>query len=148
MRVYENGVYRDMTPEEISEMQDTRQLEEVQAEKQSVNKQALADWLASHPLTWTDGKQYGVEQEDQEEMSLNLQQYQFKLSIGQPAVLEWHSKEKACRTFELEEFSGLLNQVIDYVYPYRRYLEEIKEKIYAAKTVEEVDAIVIDYSLV
>lgn len=143
---YDNGkiVEVEYSPGNASE----RLLDEVQTEKQSANKQALSDWLASHPLTWTDGKQYGVEQEDQEEMSLNLQQYQFKLSIGQPAVLEWHSKEKACRTFELEEFSGLLNQVIDYVYPYRRYLEEVKEKIYAAKTVEEVDAIVIDYSLV
>lgn len=127
---------------------DTRTLEAVQFEKQMENKQALSEWLASHPITWMDGKRYGVSQEDQEEMSLNLQQYQFKLAAGQPVTLEWHAKKEACRPFELEEFSGLLNRVIDYVYPYRAHLEEIKEQIYAAKTVEEVDAIVIDYSLV
>lgn len=127
---------------------DTRTLESVQFEKQVENKQALAEWLAYHPITWLDGKQYGVSQEDQEEMSLNLQQYQFKVAAGQPATLKWHAKKEGCRPFELEEFSGLLNKVIDYVYPYRAYMEEVKEQIYAAKTVGEVDAIVIDYSSV
>ena len=35
-----------------------------------------------------------------------------------------------------------------YVYPYRRYQEQVKEAIYSAKTVEEVKAVVIDYASV
>ena len=35
-------------------------LDTLRAAKQEANKAALADWLATHPLTWTDGNVYGV----------------------------------------------------------------------------------------
>lgn len=56
-------------------------------EKQERNKAALASFLASHPLTWSDGKQYGVSLEDQQEMALNLIQYQAAVQAGLPATL-------------------------------------------------------------
>ena len=119
-----------------------------QAERQEENKAALATWLAAHPLTWSDGKQYGVEEQDQNEMALNLMQYQAAALAQQPAPLEWHAQKEACRTFEQEEYLGLSMAISAYVYPYRRYQEQVKEAIYSAKTVEEVQAVVIDYESV
>lgn len=119
-----------------------------QAARQEENKAALAAWLAAHPLTWTDGKQYGVEEQDQNEMALNLMQYQAAVLAGQDAPLEWHAQKEACRTFEQEEYLGLSMAISAYVYPYRRYQEQVKEAIYSAKTVEEVQAVVIDYESV
>lgn len=120
-------------------------LDALRAAKQEQNKKALADWLAAHPLTWTDGKVYGVTEQDQTEMAINLAQYQLASAAGQPAVLEWHTQKKSCHTFTLEEYTALSLAIAAYVYPYRRYLEAVKEGIYEAQSKEELDAIEIDY---
>lgn len=123
-------------------------LDALRAAKQEVNKAALADWLAAHPLTWTDGKVYGVTEQDQTEMAINLAQYQLAVAAGQPAVLEWHTQKKSCHTFTLEEYTALSLSIAAYVYPYRRYLEAVKETIYEAQSKEELNAIEIDYGSV
>ena len=116
--------------------------------KQEENKAALAAWLAAHPLQWTDGKHYGVEEQDQNEMALNLMQYQAAAMASQVAPLEWHAQKEACREFTQEEYLSLSMAISNYVYPYRRHQESIKEAIYSATTQEELEAIVIDYSSV
>lgn len=121
-------------------------LDGLRAAKQEQNKQALADWLAAHPLTWTDGKVYGVTEQDQIEMAINLAQYQLAAAAGQPAVLEWHAQKQQCHTFTIEQYTALSLAIAAYVYPYRRYQEQVKAAIYAAKSKEELDAIEIDYS--
>lgn len=126
-------------PVDLSIAQQARQIE---------NKAALAAWLDAHPLQWTDGKIYGVTEEDQREMALNLMQYQVAVQAGQPAVLEWHAQKESCRTFEQSEYVALSLAIADYVYPYLRYQESVKEAIYQAQTVEEVANVEIDYASV
>ena len=116
--------------------------------RQEENKAALAAWLTEHPLTWVDGNPYGVTEADQNEMALNLQQYQVQKTAGRDAVLEWHTQKKQCHTFTEEQYTALLLAIIDYVYPYRRYQESVKEAIYNAETLEAVRAVVIDYGSV
>ena len=123
-------------------------LDTLRTSKQDVNKAALADWLAAHPLTWTDGKTYGVTEQDQTEMAINLAQYQLATAAGQPAALEWHAQKQQCHTFTIEEYTSLSLAVAAYVYPYRRYQEQVKAAIYAAQGKEELDAIKIDYGSV
>ena len=123
-------------------------LDALRAAKQEQNKKALANWLAAHPLTWTDGKVYGVTEQDQTEMAINLAQYQLAIAAGQPAVLEWHAQKQQCHTFTIEQYTALSLVIAAYVYPYRRYQEQVKAAIYAAKSKEELDAIEIDYSRV
>lgn len=135
----EGGTWTDLDAKTLEQLQDARQEE---------NKAALAAWLAEHPLTWVDGNLYGVTEEDQNEMSLNLQQYQVQVSAGREVPLEWHTQKKQCHTFTIEQYSALLLAIIDYVYPYRRYQEAVKEAIYSAQTADEVAAVVIDYASV
>lgn len=137
-----NGEY------EIIDVPDTRPLHEIKSDKQAANKAALAAWLAEHPLTWTDGKQYGVEEQDQNEMALNLMQYQVNKTTGDSAILEWHAQKEECRAFSEEEYTALSKAIISYVYPYRRHQEKIKAAIYSCETADEVESIEIDYSKV
>ncbi|WP_373163439.1 hypothetical protein [Agathobaculum sp. Marseille-P7918] len=123
-------------------------LDALRAAKQEQNKQALADWLAAHPLTWTDGKVYGVTEQDQTEMAINFAQYQLATAAGQPAVLEWHTQKKRCHSFTIEDYTALSLAISAYVYPYRRYQEAVKETIFAAQSEEELDEIQIDYGSV
>lgn len=123
-------------------------LPQAKADRQAENKESLASWLASHPLTWVDGNTYGVTEEDQSEMALNLQQYQLQVAAGREVELEWHTQKKMCHTFTQEQYTALSLAIIDYVYPYLRYQEAVKEAIYRAQTVEEVAAVVIDYASV
>ena len=118
----------------------------VQQARQTENKAALAEWLAAHPLLWTDGNLYGVTEDDQQEMALNLMQYQLAVQVGQTKVLEWHTQKESCRVFELDEFTALSLAIADYVYPYLRYQESVKEAIYQAQTAEEVANVKIDYA--
>lgn len=120
----------------------------VQQARQTENKAALAAWLTAHPLLWTDGRTYGVTEEDQQEMALNLMQYQVAVQAGQPAVLEWHAQKESCRTFEQSEYVALSLAIADYVYPYLRYQESVKEQIYQAETAQEVSNVKIDYASV
>lgn len=120
----------------------------VQQARQTENKAALAEWLVTHPLLWTDGRTYGVTEDDQQEMALNLMQYQVAVQAGQPAVLEWHAQKESCRTFEQSEYVALSLAIADYVYPYLRYQESVKEAIYQARTAEEVANVKIDYASV
>lgn len=120
----------------------------LRAAKQTANKKALADWLAAHPLTWTDGNVYGTTKEDQDEMALNYMQYQLAVSANQPAVLEWHTQKKQCHTFTIEQYTALSLAIAAYVYPYRRYQEQVKAAIYTAESEAEIHAIEIDYGSV
>ena len=124
------------------------ELAAAQQARQTENKAALAEWLVTHPLLWTDGRTYGVTEEDQQEMALNLMQYQVSVQAGQPAVLEWHAQKESCRTFEQSEYVALSLAIADYVYPYLRYQESVKEAIYQAETAQEVSNVKIDYASV
>lgn len=114
-------------------------------EKQSENNAALAAYLDAHPLTWTDGKQYGVSQQDQQEISLNLAQYQLYIAAGLPAKLEWHAVHEECREFTPEELGGLAMAISAYVYPLVRKNQAYKTAIYGAATAAELKEVVLDY---
>lgn len=139
-----DGVPVERTPDEL----DADRLPGMKSKRQEENKAALADWLVNHPLEWVDGNIYGVTEADQNEMALNFQQYQVQKSAGREAVLEWHTQKKQCHTFTEEQYGALLLAIIDYVYPYRRYQEAVKEAIYDATSIEEVKAVTIDYASV
>lgn len=123
-------------------------LDEYKAYRQNENKEALANFLSDNPIPWTDGKYYGVTQEDQNEMNLDLSTYQFKQSIGDTEwKLQWHAIKSNCRDFTLEEFSALLNAIVEFVYPYRQLEMQYKEQIYTATTKEEIAAIELLYQI-
>lgn len=123
-------------------------LDEYKAYYQEKNKKELATFLKENPLLWTDGLYYGVTQEDQDEMNLDFSIYQLKQRLGDTEwKLQWHSVKSVCKDFTSEEFSALLNEIIEFVYPYRQLEMQYKEAIYSATTKDEVDTINIVYSL-
>lgn len=149
MYKYVNGYFVTRTEEEMAEDYEALlpPLDSVKAERQEENKKALAAFLKNNPITFTDGKKYDVSLESQQEMALNMLQYQAAISAGQEATLQWHSVKSECTNWTLEEFTTLTIAITNFVYPYLRQQEKIKTDIYACKTRDEVANIKIEYKL-
>lgn len=128
----------------LKEFQNAKLLAQ-QLDKQNENNGLLEAYLKDHPIRWKDGKYYGVTQEDQSEISLNLMQYQLSTAAGLSTSLEWHALHEECREFTVEELSELALYISAYVYPLVRYNQSIKTIIYATTTAEELEKIIIDY---
>lgn len=121
-------------------------LEEAQYAKQEENKMAFANYLNSHPLTWVDGKQYGITQEDQSEIALNINQYQVAVAAGvENPTLEWHAKQEECYPWSLEQLSALSLAIAQVVYPKYHQMQEYKTAIFATTSIAELNAIELNY---
>lgn len=124
-----------------------RLLEEAQLSKQNENKMLLSQWLNANPLTWTDGKTYGITMEDQSEISLNIAQYQLQVAAGvENPTLEWHAIHESCRPFTFEELNTLTLAITSKVYPAFRLMNMYKEQIFACNDRKAVPKIVLSYS--
>lgn len=138
----EGYIYDDYTGQFLKEEYLPVVLAKAYAEKQDENKAAFAKFLAEHPLTWTDGKVYGVTLEDQSEISLNLSQYQMQIAAGvESPILEWHASKEACAPWTYENLTALALAISAHVYPWFQKMNEYKGQIYACQSKEEVDAI-------
>lgn len=121
-------------------------LEEAQYTKQEENKVAFASYLASHPLTWVDGKEYGITQEDQSEIALNINQYQVAVAAGvENPTLEWHAKQEECYPWSLEQLSALSLAIAQVVYPKYHQMQEYKTAIFSTNSIAELNAIELTY---
>ena len=126
----------------------TLTLDEYKEYVQNQNKEAMAKYIADNPVLWTDGKYYGIKQEDQQEMMADLMVYDFETKLGNEWTLEWHNIHKACREFTYEEFCQLLHTIITIVYPIRRLQETYKEQIYSCETRDDINVIEFNYASV
>lgn len=121
-------------------------LDEAKELKQEKNKMLFAEYLASHPLTWNDGKEYGVTMEDQSEISLNLSQYQIAVQTGiESPTLEWHARHEECEPWTLENLVALSMSISVAVYPMYRKMQQYKMSIYGATSLEELDKVELSY---
>lgn len=121
-------------------------LEEMQLMKQEANKIAFANYLATHPLTWVDGKEYGVTEQDQAEISLNITQYQIAIQSNIEApTLEWHAKKEECTPWAYEDLVALTLAISEAVYPKYHLMQRYKTAIFATTSIEELEAITFDY---
>lgn len=116
-----------------------RILDEEKLKKQEENKMLFANWLNNHPITWKDGKQYGVTMEDQSEIQLNMSQYQIKIAAGiKDPVLQWHSIHEACVDWSVEALTALILDITNYIYPLFELMNQYKANIFACEDHHEV----------
>lgn len=124
----------------------TTDLNQVKYDKQEKNKMLFAEYLATHPLTWIDGKEYGITQEDQSEISLNINQYQAAVAAKvENPTLEWHARHEECQPWALEQLVALSLAISEAVYPKYHQMQEYKTQIFGAKTIDELAAIELNY---
>ena len=127
-------------------------LKDLKQEKINLSKSLLADYIASHPLTSTAhggvAGVYSVTEEKQSLMTSQYISYQAEKNVNPNAVLTWNETGKSCEVWTEEEFLQLVIEIKQYVYPLVSHQQSIEEQIHAATSIQEVEAIVIDYSAI
>lgn len=107
------------------------------------SKADLADYLESHPLTWTDGNQYSITQEKQAQLTSTLVSAQVD---GEPP--EWNTTGGQCREWKLEELAALGVAIKHRVKALVKYQQGKEIAMNAAATMEELERVVVDYDSV
>ena len=151
----EGWVYDDETGQIMPEEMQAVALDQAKNSKQDQNNAELAKWLEENPLTWTNGKQYGVTLQDQQEIALNILSYQMAAQTAStmddqsqvvPFSLEWHAINEACVPWTIEELTALSVAIRAHIYDAYTLNQTYKTQIYACETRGEVEKINFDYN--
>ncbi|BAK99468.1 hypothetical protein OBV_22700 [Oscillibacter valericigenes Sjm18-20] len=148
-RVNSGAITAEKFAEIIGSTPATPTLEDVQAQQIAESKTKLAEYLESHPLTWTDGKQYSVTEDKQALLTGNLAAYQLAVTLGQAnPELTWNATGEECTVWTFENLAMLAIAIKAYVKPLVANQQKIEIAIRACTTVEAVEAVTIDYEAV
>lgn len=124
-------------------------LSAIKAERIAYSKIALADYLTSHPLTWTDGKQYSVTAEKQSLLTSNLSAYSIAVNLGiTPDPLTWNTTGSECTEWTFKDLGTLALAIKAYVKPLVAYQQTAEVAINACTDADSVAAVPIDYESV
>ena len=109
------------------------------------SKILLAKWLNDNPILYTDGKYYSVTEEKQALLNGNLASYERAKSVGIEYPLKWNSTGSSCLEWEYNDLLTLSLTIAGYVAPKVAIQQNIELDIKACETMDEIDAVVIDY---
>ena len=122
--------------------------EEIEAHKNKriqESKILLAKWLNDNPILYTDGKYYSVTEEKQALLNGNLASYERAKSVGVEYPLKWNSTGSSCLEWEYNDLLTLSLTIAGYVAPKVAIQQNIELDIKACETMDEINAVVIDY---
>lgn len=111
------------------------------------SKDKLAEWLASHPMAYKDGKQYSVTAEKQSLLNGNLSSYE-RAQGASPSIkypLKWNATGEECTEWEYDNLVGLSLAIAAYVAPKVAEQQAIEIAINACSTIEELNEVAISY---
>lgn len=121
-------------------------------DKIAESKELLANCLATHPIQsnchGNKTATYAVTAEKQTLMMSQYMTYQIEKTVNPDAVLTWNESGKECEVWTEEEFLQLILEIKAYVYPLVSYQQNLEEQISACTSMEELEAIIIDYGVV
>ena len=141
----DTGEFKEREVVPISPMPED--IDGAKAYKVAESKEKLAEWLASHPLTYKDGKQYSVTAEKQSLLNGNLSSYE-RAQGANPSInypLKWNATGEECTEWEYEDLVGLSLAIAAYVAPKVAEQQAIEIAINACSTIEELNGVVIAY---
>lgn len=140
--VIENGVLVDITPTERPPEPD---LEPIKAERIAQSKTDLDTYLLEHPLQWTDGEYYAITAEKQNQLTSKIMAATMAQTMSTDYTLTWNSTGEVCKEWTLQDLSALAFAIDARVTSLVTYQQEKEVEIRNAETIEELDAIVVNY---
>lgn len=129
--------------ERTQEELDADRLPVAKAAKIAKSKADLERYLASHPLTWTDGEAYSITLDKQAQLTATLVSAQVD---GEPP--EWNTTGGQCRAWDVAELSALGVAIKNRVKALVKYQQGQELAMDAAQTMAELEAIEVNYDTV
>lgn len=123
-------------------------LEPLKAERITQSKTDLAAYLASHPLQWTDGNYYSITAEKQAQLTSKIMAATMAAQTSIPYTLTWNSTGDTCTEWTLTDLSALAFAIDARVTALVTYQQTQEVAMRNAQTLEELNAIVVDYDSV
>ena len=126
----------------------TEVLNEKKQERILQSKTDLEIFLAENPITWTDGYQYSITREKQQQLTSKILSATLAAQTKTPYNLTWNSTGEVCKAWTLEELSALAFAIDARVTALVTYQQEKEIEINNAESEEALNSIVVDYSTV
>ena len=127
-------------------------LEQLKSNRIAESKQTLATWLEENPMESEihnpDGECYTVTQEKQAQLTQMLMLYSVAVQAGGEMQLTWNCTGGVCEEWTYEQLSTLSIQIAGYVLPRVKKQQHYEVEINKCETIEEVEAIEIEYDTI
>ena len=109
------------------------------------SKVMLAQWLEDNPMLYSDGKYYSVTEEKQSLLNSNLASYERATQAGIEYDLKWNSTGQPCISWSYTDLLTLSLNIAAYVAPKVSKQQLLEVQIRNCETMDEINAVVIDY---
>lgn len=123
-------------------------LEPIKASRIAQSKADLASYLEAHPIQWTDGEYYSITAEKQQQLTSKIMAATMAQTMSADYHLTWNSTGEVCREWTLQDLSTLAFAIDARVTALVSYQQHQEVAMRNASTLEELNAIVVDYSTV
>ena len=112
------------------------------------SKSSLAAYLLAHPMQWTDGKYYSITAEKQQQLTSKIMSATMAQTMSVPYNLTWNSTGDECTTWTLTDLSSLAFAIDARVTSLVSYQQEKEVEMQNAATMDDLEAITVDYDSV
>ena len=123
-------------------------LDSIKAQRIAQSKVDLAAYLEDHPIQWTDGEYYSITAEKQQQLTGKLMAAIMAQSMSTDYHLTWNSTGDVCREWTLQDLSALAFAIDARVTALVSYQQTQEVEMRDAATLDELDAIAVDYDSV
>lgn len=123
-------------------------LEEEKVERIAQSKDDLDTYLKAHPITWTDGQQYSITREKQQQLTSKILSATLAAQTSTPYALTWNATGQECAPWALEDLAALAFAIDARVTTLVSYQQAQEVAMREASTMEELNAIEVDYDTV
>lgn len=121
------------------------ELAEAKATRIQQSKADLEAYLETHPITWTDGKQYSITREKQQQLTSKILSATLAHQTSMPYELTWNATGAECAPWTLEELAALAFAIDGRVTALVSYQQAKEVAMQAAATLEELEGVKVDY---
>lgn len=120
-------------------------LAEAKAARIQQSKDDLEKYLEGHPITWTDGQQYSITREKQQQLTSKILSATLATQTSTPYALTWNATGAECTPWTLEELAALAFAIDARVTALVSYQQAKEVAMREAATLEELEGVSVDY---
>ena len=140
----QDGAAVERTAEELN----ADLLPKAKAQRIAQSKADLASYLEAHPIQWTDGEYYSITAEKQQQLTSKIMAATMAQTMSADYHLTWNSTGEVCREWTLQDLSALTFAIDARVTALVSYQQHQEVAMRNAATLEDLNAIVVDYDSV